>query len=328
MERTWPEERQAPALTADIGQTLAYGAVAVLGVVLYLMSTYRPAAMPAWAPWDFSPLEYLATALTLLWFIRGLLRTPVEARLPVWRRAFFLVGLVAIYAVLQTHYEYWSQHMFFLNRIQHVVMHHFGPFFIAIGCAGPTLRAGMPDWLARGFGSRPVRAVMGVVQHPVLAPILFVGILAFWLIPGVHFKAMLDTRLYNLMNWSMVVDGLFFWLLVLDPRPRPAARISYGVRMALAIGVMFPQIVLGAAIGLSPHDLYPYYDLCGRIIPSIGALSDQHIGGMIIWIPPAMMSVAGGLVVLNAMRINDDKITETDEDAALMAARSASWTGR
>jgi hypothetical protein len=28
--------------------------------------------------------------------------------------------------VLQTRFEYWAQHMFFLNRIQHVVMHHFG----------------------------------------------------------------------------------------------------------------------------------------------------------------------------------------------------------
>ena len=91
---------------------------------------------------------------------------------------------------------------------------------------------------------------------------------------------------------------------------------------------MFPQIVLGAIIGFSSRDLYPYYDLCGRILPAIGAINDQHIGGIIIWIPPAMMSVIGMLLVLNAMRVHEDTVTETDHDAASLAALSSRWTGR
>jgi putative membrane protein len=81
---------------------------------------------------------------------------------------------------------------------------------------------------------------------------------------------MLDGRLYALMNWSMVLDGLLFWALVLDRRPKPPARIGYGARAALSIGVMFPQIVMGAIIGFSTRDLYPYYTLCRRIIPGSG----------------------------------------------------------
>ena len=92
---------------------------------------------------------------------------------------------------------------------------------------------------------------------------------------------MINWRLYAVMNWSMVLDGLLFWCLVLNPRPKPPARISYGMRAALAFGVMFPQIVLGAAIAFSQRDLYPYYDLCGRLFPSIGALTDQRIGGIV-----------------------------------------------
>ena len=83
--------------------------------------------MPVWAPWDFSAPEYLATALTLLWFVHGLALAPPGERPPVVRRVAFVLGVVATYAVLQTRFEYWSQHMFFLNRIQHVVMHHLGP---------------------------------------------------------------------------------------------------------------------------------------------------------------------------------------------------------
>jgi putative membrane protein len=284
--------------------------------------------MPAWMPWDFSPPEYLATALALLWFLRGVALTPVAARAAVWRRVCFLLGVTIIYAVLQTHFEYWSQHMFFLNRIQHVVMHHLGPFFIALGGAGETLKRGMPAPLRRLTEMPWVSAAMRIVQHPAIAPVLFVGLIAFWLIPSIHFRAMLDGRLYAVMNWSMVLDGILFWSLVLDPRPKPLARAGYATRAVLAIGVMFPQIVLGAVIGFSQRDLYPYYDLCGRILPSIGAINDQHIGGIIIWIPPAMMSVIGMLLVLNALRINDDSTKEVDEHAAALAALSSRWTGR
>jgi putative membrane protein len=139
---------------------------------------------------------------------------------------------------------------------------------------------------------------------------------------------MIDVRLYAVMNWSMVLDGILFWSMVLDPRPRPPARVSYGVRAAMAFAVMFPQIALGAFITFVQRDLYPYYDLCGRLFPSIGALNDQHIGGIVMWIPPAMMSVLGVLVVVNALRIHEESRTETNHDAVALAALARSWTGR
>ena len=139
---------------------------------------------------------------------------------------------------------------------------------------------------------------------------------------------MIDARRYALMNWSMVLDGILFWWLVLDPRPKPPARISYGARVALALGVMFPQIVLGAAITFSQSDLYPYYDLCGRLFPSISALNDQHIGGIVIWIPPAMMSAIAVLVVINALRLDEEATSEANGDGAALVALAKSWTGR
>jgi hypothetical protein len=40
-----------------------------------------------------------------------------------------------------------------------------------------------------------------------------------------------------------------------------------------------------------------------------------------------MMSVAGMLAVMNAMRLSDETIAETDKDAAALAALSRRWTG-
>jgi putative membrane protein len=328
MERLWPAWRFPLTVSEPSGRYAAYAVIAGVGAVLYWLSNDHPSILPAWAPWDFSTPEYLATTLSLLWFFRGLRLSEQSDKPRRWRRAAFLLGVGAIYAVLQTHFEYWAQHMFFLNRIQHVVMHHFGPFLIALGGAGKTLVRGMPKWLHRMITKAPVVAVVRVLQQPFLAAVLFSGSFALWLIPAIHFRAMLDEQLYAVMNWTMVLDGILFWTLVLDPRPKPPARTGYGVRVALSLGVMFPQIIMGALIGLSDRDLYPYYSVCGRIFSSISALSDQHIGGIILWIPPAMMSAVGVLVVLNALRLHEDSAKEGDQNAASLATLSSSWTGR
>jgi putative membrane protein len=315
----WGDARPGPA---------AYAAILGVGAVLLWLSQDHPSWLPVWAPWDFSPPVYLATVLALFWYCRGLGRSPPQARAPIWRRAAFLLGVVLIYAVLQTRFDYWSQHMFFLNMIQHVAMHHIGPFLIALGAAGATLNRGMPGWASRAIRKPAVVAVVRTLQQPLLAVLLFSGVFyALWLIPAVHFRAMIDPRLYAVMNWGMALNGILFWCLVLDPRAKPPARVSYGTRMALAFAVMFPQIALGATITFAPDDLYPYYALCGRLIPTIGVRLDQHIGGIVIW-DQATMSALAVVLVLNAMRRHEEATTATAGEGAALAALASRWTGR
>jgi putative membrane protein len=227
----------------------------------------------------------------------------------------------AIYAVLQTRYLYLAEHEFFLNRIQHVVMHHLGPFLVALGVAGMPLRRGMPAALGRLVGSPTVRRLLAPIQQPLVASALFVGLVGFWLIPAIHFRAMIGARLFFIMNWSMVLDGLLFWCLVLDPRPCPPARARYGVRAAMAWLTVLPQIAIGAAIVFAGHDIYPYYSFCGRFFPSISPLYDQIAGGMVIWIPPAMMGAIALILVINNLRLYEAALPRPREP------RTARWRG-
>ncbi len=303
-----------------------FGVLAFSSVVSWLSAAY-PAKLPVWAPWDFSWVEFLSLAMTLWWYGYGLLRTAPEHRPPRWRQIFFVLGMASLYAVLQTRFEYMTQHMFFLNRIQHIVMHHLGPFLIALGCPGETIMRGMPPPFRRLVRSRLVRSTMNVLQQPAIAAFLFVGLVYFWLIPPVQFRAMIDPHLYDLMNWSMVVDGLLFWFLVLDPRPKPPARTSFAVRAIAAFSVMLPQILLGAYISFASYDLYPVYALCGRLFPSITPLQDQTIGGLIIWIPSTMMSAVAFLLVLNFHRIHEKTLVTTDAESTSVATYASRWTG-
>lgn len=327
IERSEPTGEPAPQGAKPRGMFQAYLLVAAAGFALFWLCRAHPSQLPAWAPWDFSWTEFLAAALSLLWFFRGVAASPAETRPPMWRRVFFLLGVGLIYVVLQTRVDYFALHMFFLNRVQHVVMHHLGPFLIALGCGGATVKAGMPAPLQRWLEGRWLQRALGVVQHPVVAPLLFVGLIYLWLVPAIHFRAMLDPRLYKVMNWSMVGDGLLFWSLVLDPRPHPPARWSFPLRAVLAVGVMFPQIALGALVSFAGRDIYPYYAFCGRLFPSISAVTDQAVGGIVIWIPPAMMSVVALILVLNFMRQQEDRRASTTEEVA-MADLARRWTGR
>lgn len=301
-------------------------AIVVASLILWWLCQYHGGAMPVWAPWDFAFSWFYAAAFPLWWYGRGLALASPGERPPAWRTALFLLGIGLIYAVLQTRYEYLAEHMFFLHRFQHVVMHHLGPFLIALAWPWRTLLRGMPPAVRRIAEGPFASGVLRVMRRPLLAATLFVGLVAFWLIPPVHFRAMIDPRLYLLMNWSMVADGVFFWALVLDPRPAGEAHISFGMRAAIGVGVMFPQIMIGAIIALSRHDLYSFYAWCGRIYPSIGPLEDQSYGGLIIWIPPAMMSAVSLLLVLNALRLAEERRERQPGESDIVTA--APWTGR
>ncbi|HVC16224.1 MAG TPA: cytochrome c oxidase assembly protein [Rhodanobacter sp.] len=310
-------------------------AVLAASVLLYWTCQTFPADLPFWAPWDFSWVEFLGAAFVSLWYLRGLAQMPPAERPRPWRRVVFIAGLLLIYAVLQTHFEYVAQHMFFLNRVQHVAMHHLGPFLIAIAWPAPPIWRGMPEPLRRVLMSWPIGRFMAVMQRPVLAVVIFVGSFFFWLIPSVHFRAMLDPQLYAVMNWTMVGDGLLFWCLVLDPRPSPPARVRPFARAIMGAVVMFPQIAGGAYIAFNRHDLYSYYDLCGRLFPSVSPLYDQMLGGIIMWIPPAMMSAISIILVLNMVRLNDEndermrpKVQEADDGRRRIRINASAWTGR
>ncbi|MES1944497.1 hypothetical protein PC39_10287 [Salinisphaera sp. PC39] len=129
------------------------------------------------APWEPFWSLIAAFGLVLSLYLRGLRRRGRPADAP--SAIGFLTGLAAMYAVMQTHLDYLAQYMFFVHRAQHLVLHHVGPFLIALSAPSAVLAAGSPNWLRTAWrrlaGSLPARAIYRVVQQPVatwLAPAL------------------------------------------------------------------------------------------------------------------------------------------------------------
>ena len=256
------------------------------------------------APYDFSPLTVLSFMLVLGFYGVGLLRMPEEDRPGSVRIVVFVLGVLIGYGVMQTRFDYYSQYMFFVHRGQHLVLHHLGPILIALSNPLPVMQFWYRQ-ISPGLKSRlrPLGWVYRFLQHPLIASVLFVGLIYFWLWPPIHFDAMLSRNLYWVMNWSMLIDGVLFWWLIFDPRP-PAitSSLGYGKRILLLALVAIPQMVLGAMIVFSRGMVYDVYEVCGRAWP-MAPETDQLLGGMLTWIPPAMMSILGILIILRrAMR--------------------------
>jgi putative membrane protein len=254
-------------------------------------------------PYEFSPTVALATLLAGVLFGLGQWRARRAGEaVGVWRGLAFWLGLGLTYAVLQTHIDYLSQHMFWVHRAQHLVLHHLGPILMVLAVPhavmGRALPAGLRDGYLRPLWHHPlVHGSYRLLQNPVVASVLFVGIIYFWLIPSVHFAAMLNVATYNAMNWSVLAEGLLFWWLILDPRSPAHGGLGFGVRMIMLWGVMPPQILLGAYISLNNGVLFEVYNICGRAW-AVSPLTDQQIGGLLTWIPASMMSVITALIVL------------------------------
>jgi len=267
-------------------------------------------------PWEFSPLFVVMFLLVFGFYTNAVIKTPGNERGAkfYWQALSFYIGLISIYVVSHTYVDYLSQYMFWVHRFQHLILHHLGPLLMVLG-GMEIIRRGLPNWWPSWSGIQPIirwpfELAYKIIQYPVVAPVIFVGLIYLWLIPEIHFAAMLSKQLYYVMNWSMLLDGLLFWWLVLGPDWKGEGK-GFKTRLLMMLVVVVPQQLLGAYLTLSKSVIYDVYEVCGRAWP-ISSLADQIYGGIITWIPASMMSVLGLLLVLRR-RLNFQKREENEK---------------
>ncbi|MGH8291549.1 MAG: cytochrome c oxidase assembly protein [Steroidobacteraceae bacterium] len=255
---------------------------------------------PLWSMWDHSPIVIGGCILVLAVYLRGYWRRRAKAeRVNVWRAISYVSGVLLTYLVLQSPMDALADHIFWIHRIQHVVLHHWIPMLLALAAPIPELVLGLPRW-ARLYVLRPilrnrgVRGTWSFIQHPVVAPMLFVGLIYFWLTPSMFQYATLNQNVHDIMHVSMLAEGIPFWWLMLSPRP---GRVSYGKRLIILWAIMLPQILAGAYITFTPKVLYPLYAIADQGWVS-SYIRDQRLGGLVVWIPASMMSAVAGLIVI------------------------------
>lgn len=278
----------------------------------------------AGSAWHITPDIVIPTALVAAIYVAGVIhrRTGRKAT-PWWRQAMFFAGLGAVFLALQSPIDSIAERLFFVHQIQHLMLRMLGPMLLALSWPQGLLTAGLPTavkgiLLAPTVRNPALRQTFVFLAHPVVTTLLFILALYFWEIPRYHDLALLNESVHYLMHVTMLLAGLLFWWRVFDRRApasgidlddderwwRPFARrrnphgLGYGVRLMMLLIVILSNILLGSYTTLKTTVLYGAYDVLGRLY-DYSPLTDEQIGGIIIWIPSSMMCLIAILIVIH-----------------------------
>ena len=103
------------------------------------------------------------------------------------------------------------------------------------------------------------------------------------IIPFAGFSAAAGT----LNVFGVIAAAMFMWWPVMEPLPE-LARLVTPLRMVYLFAISIPMSVVSALITLSEDILYTWYSDADRIF-SLTVLEDQQLGGLIMWVPGALI---------------------------------------
>jgi putative membrane protein len=254
-----------------------------------------------------------------------------------WRHVLFFGGLAALALALLSPIEPLADHVFAIHQIEHMLLRSIGPMLLLLSQPQAALMRGMPDLLRRRVvgrlvGSPMVRKTFGFLSRPFVATFLFVGVSWFWMIPRWHDIAILNEAIHYTWHVTLLITGLFFFSVIFDPRSPPSgARL--GTRLVMFWCAAMGNIILGAFLTFKTMPLYHAYDVTGRMF-GLGAITDEQIGGLTMWIPGCMMFALSAILILHRWGVDEERADErrrrmgTAEAHAAAQASSLSRSNR
>lgn len=243
-----------------------------------------------------------ATAVRLVWRRRG--RRLVRP----FRVACFALGLLVVTAALTGPLDSAADERFSLHMVQHTLL---------VLVAAPLLVLGRPVTVLvlalsadrRRRTTTPVlrsRLARFVLSAP-FAVATFVLVLSGTHLPAVYDAAVQHQALHDLEHLAYLLSAALFWTSVLGTELGPA-RLDHPARLLYLFLAMGTMAVIGVALSMGRHPLYPHYVAAAREA-GYSALADQHTGGVIMWTAGMVIVVPAMAVVVLAWLAEDERRT-------------------
>ena len=296
-------------MTKRIGLKILFAlpVLAVLQLLWVVPSAHAHAGIEAgqnpFMAWNWNPLSTLIILMVAYVYLKGLSNWNRPSH-PIgrWQRASFFTGLFLIFIALQSPLDNLSEHMLSFHQLQHFLLRMLAPLLILLGAPLTPMLRGLPPWALQGIVKPTVRhwfarAVYDKLTNPVISVSIFMGVLYFWQIPGPFNAALRSEFIHAVMHMTMMSSGFIFYWAVIDPKPH-RSRVHYGVRVLYLGLIVLPNTILGAVITFSKAIIYTEYE--GVYQPfSMSILTDQQLGGLVLWVPGDMMSIlVAGIVMV------------------------------
>ena len=195
------------------------------------------------------------------------------------RQGWFLAGWATLTIAL-VGIDSWADRSFTGHMVQHELIMVVGAPLLVLARPLGTLLWALPYIWRRRAGrllTHPVvRRGWITVTLPAVAWGVQTVLLWIWHAPAL-FEAALETPwIHGLQHFSFFAGAVVFWWSIIQ-RPRGVAILSL-FTAAVQSGA------LGALLAFSPHSWYSHY-----------AMDDQHLAGLLMWIPGSAAYLGGAL---------------------------------
>jgi putative membrane protein len=203
--------------------------------------------------------------------------------MPLWRQLSFYLGISIVVAALVSPLDtIGEEHLFYAHMAQHLAIGEVAPLFILVGLSGSMLRP-LLAW-------SPVQRLR-LLMYPLVALPLWALNLYLWHLPAFYEAALGTPALHAFEHACFFVAGLLMWGALLEPLPGPgwfgsAQKATY-VLVVRALGCA----ILGNIFIWAGTPFYPHYAV-GEREWGIAALTDQQVGGAIMFIWGALITVS------------------------------------
>jgi cytochrome c oxidase assembly factor CtaG len=270
--------------------------------------------------WSWQPTIVLGVLLAAVVYWTGLRRLAARGRpgrtVSSWHVGAFALGLAALVLALEGPLDVLSAYLLSVHMVQHLVLLMVAPVLLLLGKPVTVLLVGAPHGLVRGVARTHARTpwLRSLTHHltaPVEAWLLSAGTMLVWHAPALYQAALLHQTIHDLEHVCFLVTGLLFWWVAIEPLPGPP-RLHHGLRLLYTWSMTFPVTALGALLCLTNEQtpVYPVYAAVPRLWGS-SVISDQQLGGIIIWLVGGMMYIIAASVLFFAMLAEDERRTRT-----------------
>jgi cytochrome c oxidase assembly factor CtaG len=246
----------------------------------------------------------------------------MRRRWPLWRTALFFLGLATLLAGLASPIDTYAADSFAVHMVQHMLLTVVAAPLLMLGAPIRPLLRGLPAWarmsivrpLAR---ARAVRAFVHVVRHPLVAAALYVGGLYAWHLPSLYDATLLDARVHVVEHAWFFLSALLFWSVVIDPEPFRAS-LGYGARLPYLLVLGAAQnTVLGGILSFSSRLVYSAYaGLGGTTVFGMDRVTDQRVGGAIMWVVGDFVFLAAASVAFFLWLAEEEEMQKRRERIA------------
>jgi putative membrane protein len=262
----------------------------------------------AWSGLDFvTALVLVAAALA---YGRGWWRLHRRHpdRLDTAHLAAYLAGIALLWAALLSRIDRLADDSLTLHMTQHLLL-MMAPVALLAATPLPTVLWGAPDGVRHGLADALHRGALPrrIVTHlatPFGAWLAAVCVLVGWHDPGLYDAALRYPMVHALEHLTLFATATLFWWHALRAAPRLHPTLGVGARAAYVLSMAPVAMFLGASLAFAREPLYPAY-VASHLVPGhqvlgLDAISDQAMGGALMWIGGGMMYVLATLGCLAA----------------------------